>query len=30
MIRNEISDVIVVGGGNIGSALAYGFACSGI
>ena len=30
MIRNEISDVIVVGGGNIGSALAYGFARSGI
>jgi glycine/D-amino acid oxidase-like deaminating enzyme len=30
MIRNAISDVIVVGGGNIGSALAYGFARSGI
>jgi glycine/D-amino acid oxidase-like deaminating enzyme len=30
MIKNEISDVIVVGGGNIGSALAYGFARSGI
>jgi glycine/D-amino acid oxidase-like deaminating enzyme len=29
MTRNEISDVIVVGGGNIGSALAYGLARSG-
>ena len=30
MIGNEISDVIVVGSGNIGSALAYGFARSGV
>jgi glycine/D-amino acid oxidase-like deaminating enzyme len=30
MRRKEISDVIVVGGGNIGSALAYGLARSGV
>lgn len=30
MMRNQISDVMVVGGGNIGSALAYGLARSGL